>query len=243
MKRHLLLATVAALSLAMSLAALADPPDKGHTTGGKPPQGQGQGKGQGQGQGKGQGSGGGGGGAGSHGKGTGGGPTFTALGGGAGGGSTGGQPTFKRSTGHVNHPPANIPVLSGWSHDLTGADRDTAGHDWRQQHHGWDSNSPWKQNPNWWRGNAAFRLFLGERLGFFFIPELGYVAVPPEYQNHYWRDGDTLPQWFWRYQVNDYWNYGLPQPPDGCLWVWVDDDIVLIDGSDGYVIDVVRNAF
>ncbi len=78
MNRHLLLATVAALSLAMPLAALADPPDKGHTTGGKPPQGQGQGKGQGQGQGKGQGSGGGGGGAGSHGKGTGGGPTFTA---------------------------------------------------------------------------------------------------------------------------------------------------------------------
>jgi Ni/Co efflux regulator RcnB len=155
----------------------------------------------------------------------------------------GGQPQFGSRRVTTHNRPANIPVLSGWTRAITGADRNQADQQWRQSHSGWDSSAPWRQNQNWWRGNAAFRLFFGERLGYFFIPELGYIVVPAEYQNHFWQAGDTLPSWFWQFQVNDYWNYGLPQPPDGCLWVWVDNDIALIDGSDGYIIDIVHNAW
>ncbi len=142
-----------------------------------------------------------------------------------------------------SRPPANLPTLSGWNRGVTGPQREQAGQQWRQAHSGWDSNSPWRQNANWWHGNSAFRLFFGARIGFFFIPELGYVQVPAAYQEHYWRAGDMLPDWFWRYTVNDYWTYGLPQPPDGCAWVWVDDDVALIDLSDGYILDIVHNVW
>ncbi|MDE2357572.1 MAG: RcnB family protein [Alphaproteobacteria bacterium] len=75
------------------------------------------------------------------------------------------------------------------------------------------------------------------------MPDFGYVAVPPQYQMRYWRAGDTLPVWFWRYVVRDYAAYGLPPPPDGCAWVWVDDDVALIDLDDGYILDIVHNLW
>ncbi|MFI4974537.1 MAG: RcnB family protein [Caulobacterales bacterium] len=140
-------------------------------------------------------------------------------------------------------PPANIARLGDWNPTVRGADRDQAGQQWRQGHQGWDQRAPWRGNTNWWRGHSGFRLYVGARLGFFFIPELGYIAVPHQYEQHYWRAGDTLPSWFWRYKVRDYWNYGLPQPPDGCAWVWVDNDVALVEMSDGYIVDIVHNAW
>jgi len=141
------------------------------------------------------------------------------------------------------HPPANTPALSGWDRSVIGPARDQAGQQWRAAHGGWNNNAVWRQNSNWWRGNGAFRLWGGARVGFFFIPELGYVSVPVEYRVHYWRAGDMLPSWFWRYQVRDFWTYGLPQPPDGCAWVWVDNDVALIDLSDGYILDIEHNIW
>jgi len=76
-----------------------------------------------------------------------------------------------------------------------------------------------------------------------FFPGYGYIAVPHEYQNHYWRVGDYLPQWFWRYTVSQYWTYGLPQPPPGCAWIWLDGDVALVDMSDGYIVDMVTNIW
>ena len=135
------------------------------------------------------------------------------------------------------------PALGDWNRTFRGADRDRAGQQWRSGHQGWDQSAPWRANPDWWRGNTSFRLFLGPRIGFFFIPELGYVSVPEQYRQHYWRPGDYLPNWFWRYSVRNYGRYGLPRPPDGCVWVWVDNDVALIDPSDGYILDIVHNAW
>lgn len=140
-------------------------------------------------------------------------------------------------------PPANVPALSGWNRGVSGPARVQAGQQWRRQHTGWDSHTVWRQNPNWWRGNSAFRLYVGVRGGYFFIPGLGYISVPTQYRARHWRAGDTLPGWFWRYQVRDYWNYGLPRPPDGCIWVWVNNDVALIDASDGYILDIEHNVW
>jgi Ni/Co efflux regulator RcnB len=74
------------------------------------------------------------------------------------------------------------------------------------------------------------------------VPGRGYVRAPPIYQRHYWPPGDILPEWYWRYEIADYGRYGLPMPPDGCRWVWVDDDVALID-ADGFILDVVRNVW
>lgn len=155
----------------------------------------------------------------------------------------GGQPGGLGERPHVGRPPAGIPRLGDWNRNLQGADRDRARFEWRQRHNDWDRDAPWRRDRDWWRGNRAFRHFYGPRLGFFFVPAFGYVAVPPAYQYAYWIPGQYLPQWFWRYTVNDYWNYGLPAPPYGCAWVWVDNDIALIQLSDGYILDIVHNAW
>jgi Ni/Co efflux regulator RcnB len=144
---------------------------------------------------------------------------------------------------HRTPRPSNQPRLDGWTRGLSGADRDRAGQQWRQSHHGWDASALWRRDPNWWRHNDAFRIFHGPRIGFFFIPAFGYVSVPPDYERRYWVQGEYLPNWFWRYTVVDYWNYGLPRPPDGCVWVWVDNDVALIDATDGYILDIVHNVW
>ena len=138
--------------------------------------------------------------------------------------------------------PTIAPPLGDWNRNVRGTQRDQAGQQWRQGHQGWDSNARWRQDPNWWRRDSGFRLYIGPRNGYFFIPGLGYVSAPQEYRQHYWRPGDYLPQWFWRYQVRDYDRYGLPQPPDGCAWIWVDGDVALVDPSDGYILDIERNV-
>lgn len=166
-----------------------------------------------------------------------------------GGGAVQTQPVYKPAATHrppatvTTRPPASTPALSGWRRGVTGPAQVQAGQQWRQQHSGWDSRTVWRQNPNWWRGHSAFRQWSGVRLGFFFIPELGYVSAPSEYWSRHWRAGDYLPNWFWRYPVRDFWNYGLPQPPDGCAWVWVNNDVALIDLDDGYILDMELNVW
>jgi Ni/Co efflux regulator RcnB len=139
--------------------------------------------------------------------------------------------------------PAGIARLGGWSRPARGPARDQAAQQWRQGHQGWDQSAPWRRDRNWWRGNDAFSLYVGVRSGFFFIPEIGYVSAPRQYRGHHWQAGQYLPNWFWRYRVSDYWNYGLPEPPDGCFWVWVNNDMALIDTGDGFILDIVHNAW
>ena len=139
--------------------------------------------------------------------------------------------------------PTTIAPLGDWNRTVRGPDRDQAGQQWRRGHAGWDNHAPWRRSSDWWRGNSAFRLFSGSRIGFLFIPERGYISAPDQYRDHYWRAGEFLPQWFWQYGVRDYWRYELPQPPDGCAWIWLDGDVALIDLEDGYILDVVHNLW
>ncbi|MFK0299330.1 RcnB family protein [Brevundimonas sp. NPDC090276] len=81
------------------------------------------------------------------------------------------------------------------------------------------------------------------RLGFYFAPGYGYYSVPRSYWNRQYYVGQYLPDIFWRYQVNDWRTYGLGYPPPGTRWVYVDNSIYLIDEYDGYIIEVVRDAW
>ena len=139
--------------------------------------------------------------------------------------------------GRAMQPSANRPSANGQARDQAVVQR------WREANSGWVNRTPWRANANWWRGNSAFRQFGGARFGFFFIPGLGYVSAPAEYRSRQWRSGEALPSWFWGYAVRDYWNYGLPQPPIGCGWVWVNDDVALIDLSDGYILDIEHDVW
>ena len=85
--------------------------------------------------------------------------------------------------------------------------------------------------------------FTGLRVGFFFVPDRGYIALPRQYRNRQWREGDYLPAWFRTYSVRDPWRYGLPRPPRGCEWVWLNGDVALIDRNDGYILDIASRVW
>jgi len=114
---------------------------------------------------------------------------------------------------------------------------------WQSARSNWNGNTVWKRNPNWWRGNASFRNYAGARANYFFAPGFGYYSVPQEYWGRSWNTGAYLPLFFLRYVVNDYRAYGLPPPPYGCSWVWVNTSVFLVDMSDGYILDEIDNVW
>jgi Ni/Co efflux regulator RcnB len=114
---------------------------------------------------------------------------------------------------------------------------------WRSGHADWTRNTAWQRDPNWWRARPVFRGYSGPRPYFFFAPGYGYYRVPQAYWGQRWATGAFLPSYFLRYEVNDYRDYGLPPPPYGCAWVWVSNDVLLVDLSDGYILDEIDNVW
>ena len=88
-----------------------------------------------------------------------------------------------------------------------------------------------------------FRGWSGVRIGFYFAPGYGYYQVPRNYWGQRYHVGDYLPSIFWRYRLDDWRTYGLGYPPEGTRWVSVDNTIYLIDEYDGYIIDVIYDAW
>ncbi|MDZ4111928.1 MAG: RcnB family protein, partial [Brevundimonas sp.] len=111
------------------------------------------------------------------------------------------------------------------------------------------NSDQWRRNWNhsnrgdWWRSDRRFRGYTGLRIGFYFAPGYGYYQVPRNYWGQRYHVGDYLPSIFWRYQLNDWRTYGLGYPPEGTRWVLVDNHIYLIDQYDGYIIDVIFDAW
>jgi len=141
-----------------------------------------------------------------------------------------------------------------------GRDRDryNDGRNWQGDRYGrrdyGDFENRWNQNNwrrdwsrgrsnDWWRNDRAFRNYSGVRFGFYFAPNYGYYSVPRNYINQRWSVGSFLPSIFWRYRLDDYRTYGLGFPPEGTQWVAVDTTVYLIDRYDGYIIDVVYDAW
>ena len=114
---------------------------------------------------------------------------------------------------------------------------------WRSTNPNWNSRTLWQRDPNWWHGNASFSNYNGVRLNFFFAPGYGYYSVSQQYQGRRWHPGEYLPSFFLRYVVRNYRSYGLPAPPDGASWVWVNTSVLLVDRDDGYILDEVDNVW
>lgn len=120
--------------------------------------------------------------------------------------------------------------------------------EYRDFHNRWNRDN-WRRNWNrrhghdWWRHDRRWRDYSGIRYGFYFAPGYGYYSVPRSYYGQRWYVGDYLPSIFWRYQLNDWRTYGLGYPPVGTRWVLVDNQIYLIDEIDGYIIEVIYDAW
>lgn len=68
---------------------------------------------------------------------------------------------------------------------------------------------------------------------------------PPGYYARRWSWGQVLPSFFWtqNYWLTDYYDYDLPSPPFGAIWVRVGDDALLIDRESGEIIEVDYGVF
>jgi len=126
-----------------------------------------------------------------------------------------------------------------------GRDRDRQRQEYRNRFDSgrWQQNWSRSHRDDWWRNDYRFRGWNGVRFGFYFAPGYGYYSVPRSYYGQQFYVGQYLPSIFWRYSINDYRTYGLGYPPEGTRWVYVDNSIYLIDEYDGYIIDVIRNAW
>jgi len=148
--------------------------------------------------------------------------------------------------GQLKRPTGPQPSLSTWTAPAArGPQRDQSAQVWRQQNQSWDRTAVWRQQPDWYRYDRSFTGFgfTGLRIGFFFVPDRGYISIPRQYRNRQWREGDYLPTWFRTYSVSNPWRYGLPRPPRYCTWVWLNGDVALIDRRDGYILDIARRVW
>ena len=107
----------------------------------------------------------------------------------------------------------------------------------------WHRDYGRRYDSGWWRYDRRFRDYRGVRSGFYFAPSYGYYQVPRQYWGRRYYEGQYLPSIFWRYRLDDWRTYGLGYPPAGTRWVLVDNQIYLIDEYDGYIVDVIYDAW
>ena len=74
---------------------------------------------------------------------------------------------------------------------------------------------------------------------------VGIYHRPPGFYARRWVYGDILPRIFWArdYWLSDFYDYDLPPPPPGTVWVRYWNDALLIDEYNGEVIEVAYNVF
>lgn len=100
--------------------------------------------------------------------------------------------------------------------------------------------SHWHRRPHgWWRGHPWFATYRGLRPGHYFVPGHGYVPVPRAYYGRRWLVGHVVPVPLRRYHVHDLAFYRLGPPPRGHVWLYVDNNIVLMRVATGVIVNVI----
>jgi Ni/Co efflux regulator RcnB len=74
---------------------------------------------------------------------------------------------------------------------------------------------------------------------------IGPYVRPPGWVAQHWAYGQILPPAYWaaEYVIGDYWLFGLQVPPAGYEWVRDDDDAILVDTTNGEILQVVYGVF
>ncbi len=74
---------------------------------------------------------------------------------------------------------------------------------------------------------------------------IGPYHAPRGYAYRRWGYGEFLPRYYWaqQYWLTDYWLFGLEVPPVGYEWVRYGPDALLINTSNGEVIQVIYGRF
>lgn len=91
---------------------------------------------------------------------------------------------------------------------------------------------------DWWRGRAGFNGYYGHRAGYWFAPGWGYYQVDPRWYDFDWVVGAVVPYELQSYYISDPYAYGLPPAPYGCEWIFLGDQIALIDLGTGQIVQI-----
>jgi Ni/Co efflux regulator RcnB len=100
---------------------------------------------------------------------------------------------------------------------------------------GWNTNWRNDNRYDWRRYRDHHRSFFHlaiyiDPFGYGYQPfGIGYQLYPAYYSQQYW--------------ISDPWDYGLPPPPPGAVWVRYWNDVLLVDMYTGQVIDSIHNFF
>ncbi len=123
-------------------------------------------------------------------------------------------------------------------HDRQMAQHDEAMAAQHQAAANWDRN-----NAYWWRGRPEFNGYVGVRPGAWFIPGRGYVTVGPQWWGYHWGVGVVVPRTFWSYYVPNPGFYNLPPAPPGFAYIFLGNNIALINLNNGRIITMVPNIY
>ena len=114
-----------------------------------------------------------------------------------------------------------------------------------RQRYDWRSYKPGQRPPNWQRhrdfDRGAWMRNWRAQKRYHWRP----YQRPQGWYYRRWVFGTILPALFWsqRYWIENYWEFGLPDPPYGYVWVRYGDDAMLVNVQTGYVLQVSYGLF
>ena len=113
------------------------------------------------------------------------------------------------------------------------------------QRFNWNEYRPGQRPPDW----QAHRNFDRGQWTRNYYAQRQYHWRPYVYPRgwfaRHWAFGMILPRLFWaqQYWITDYWDFGLPNPPYGYVWVRYDNDALLVDVETGGVLQAIYGLF
>ncbi len=100
-----------------------------------------------------------------------------------------------------------------------------------------------RRNPQWWRGRSEFRDYAGPRQGFWYTPGRGYYRPDPRWYGYRWAVGGFVPYQYRTYYVSNPVFYGLPVAPYGLRYIYLNNQIALIDVRNGRIVSLLTGVF
>lgn len=150
-----------------------------------------------------------------------------------------------------NHAPP--PAVRDERHDQRQDQRQDYRQDQRQDYRqdvrqdvraNFDRNHMWAPgNRFWWRGRPEFVGYVGARPGFWFIPGQGYIRPDPRWYGFSWQVGGFVPSIFWNYAVPNPFIYGLQPAPYGFRYIYLGNNVVLMNVHNGRIVRVMSHVF
>jgi Ni/Co efflux regulator RcnB len=100
--------------------------------------------------------------------------------------------------------------------------------------HGWNSRPATVDRGSYQHNFQAARNF-----------RIGPYRRPRGWAPHHWGYGEILPRAYWAapYLIADYWLFALEVPPAGYEWVRDDSDALLVNTSNGEILQVEYGVF